>query len=99
MLDLVSFFLDQPASPAPLPCFLSRRALTARTRSRGRLKSAEVAKSSAEDAAEAERRDRLRARLEGLAAADSFKGMTFPKGGVDLDSVVPKWLDDRAGIH
>ena len=55
----------------------------------------------AELAAEAERRERLRSKLEGVSAGGFGEGLALAKPGAigDLgDACVPKWLEDRSGI-
>ena len=82
---------------------VSMRAPTsAKTWAMQRLQAAQVAQAAGKlDAAEAERRERLRSKLEGVSAGGFGEGLALAKPGAigDLgDACVPKWLEDRSGI-
>ena len=78
------------------------RLAEAKTWAMQRLQAAQVAQAAGElDAAEAERRERLRSKLEGVSAGGFGEGLALAKPGAigDLgDACVPKWLEDRSGI-
>ena len=78
------------------------RLAEAKTWAMQRLQAAQVAQAAGElDAAEAERRERLRSKLEGVSAGGFGEGLVLAKPGAigDLgDACVPKWLEDRSGI-
>ena len=78
------------------------RLAEAKTWAMQRLQAAQVAQAAGKlDAAEAERRERLRSKLEGVSAGGFGEGLALAKPGAigDLgDACVPKWLEDRSGI-
>ena len=78
------------------------RLAEAKTWAMQRLQAAQVAQAAGElDAVEAERRERLRSKLEGVSAGNFGEGLALAKPGAigDLgDACVPKWLEDRSGI-
>ena len=78
------------------------RLAEAKTWAMQRLQAAQVAQAAGElDASEAERRERLRSKLEGVSAGGFGEGLALAKPGAigDLgDACVPKWLEDRSGI-